>query len=164
MRIAEGLLEERAEQLAIVHLTRRDDVIVVPAHADYGIDLLVHITKAGARTGRIFGVQIAARNVLKPAHNGASQGQDVRISLPFLPAFSDLPFPLCLFVFSMENDEGYYRWILEPSLETGGRPRLVLHEQSFFKKLTKSALDNIVQSVNTWYETKNFQQNENVIS
>jgi hypothetical protein len=155
MKIAEGLLEERAEQLAVVHLTRRDDLVVVPAHADYGIDLLVHIAKAGTRTGRIFGVQIAARNAVKFVHNGASEGQKVSISLPFSPAFSDLPFPLCLFVFSMENDEGYYRWILEPMIEADARPRLVLNEQNFFRKLTKIALDNIVQSVNTWYEARN---------
>ncbi|MFN8492156.1 MAG: DUF4365 domain-containing protein [Caldilineaceae bacterium] len=156
MKLAEGLLEERAEQLAIVHLTRRDDlhVVVTGARYDDGIDLLVHITQNGVKTGRIWGVQVVARKALSFVGNGSSTSYKVNMAMPSVSTFSDLPFPLCQFVFSMENDEGYYRWLLEPVVESSIYSKLLLNEQNSFRRLTKAELDNIVQLVNDWYATR----------
>ncbi|MCB9077452.1 MAG: DUF4365 domain-containing protein [Anaerolineaceae bacterium] len=53
-------ITERAEQLAFIYLSRRDDLVITKQNDDYGIDFLVSIVEAGKYTGRVFGVQIKA--------------------------------------------------------------------------------------------------------
>ncbi|MCB9077447.1 MAG: hypothetical protein H6631_07640 [Anaerolineaceae bacterium] len=79
----------------------------------------------------------------------------LNISEPPVP--EDIPFPLCLFAFAMENDEGYYRWLKEPQFSSDGQPKLALNKVSEFKKLTKAELNHIVSQVNLWYEKKSHQ-------
>lgn len=48
-------VEERADHLALMHLTRRDDLRVVRQHHGSGMDLLVTILNGGLFSGRQFG-------------------------------------------------------------------------------------------------------------
>src|SRR4051794_21937901 len=58
----------RAENLLMVHLTRRDDLIVsVPRSDNTGLDCLVSITKEHRDTGRVFGVILKAGRSLRPS-------------------------------------------------------------------------------------------------
>ena len=52
----------RSEALAIVYLTRRDDLIVSQPQAQGagGLDIIVTITKDGNSSGRMFGVELNA--------------------------------------------------------------------------------------------------------
>src|SRR5688500_11819824 len=53
---------ERAELLAVIHLTRRDDLALDRlASSDSGVDFLVTLVQGGVPTGRMFGVQVNAR-------------------------------------------------------------------------------------------------------
>ncbi len=63
----------------------------------------------------------------------------------------ELPFPLCLFAFTMENDEGFYQWIVEP-IVIDGSPKLRLNRAKELSKLDKAALDRIVVQINQWYD------------
>lgn len=88
----------RSEALAIVSLTRRDDLLVSQQQKDKdtGLDLLVKITKDGNYTGRIFGVQVKAT----VSSSELIQDDDIfklkNQEYNNLKVFRDLPFPVCL--------------------------------------------------------------------
>lgn len=61
-RKMQRLFARRAEDLAFVHLTRRNDLVVNRLDAaNAGVDFLVTVTRGGTPTGRVFGVQVKAR-------------------------------------------------------------------------------------------------------
>lgn len=148
------IFEERTQQLAIVHLTRRDDLVVTAAAEGYGIDLLVTICQDGVRTGRLFGVQLQGYASLTVTANGSLDTYTLNTPPVKTATPTELPFPLCLFLFAMNNDVGYYRWLLEPVLVVGQSPKLLREPQPHFKRLTRSSLDQIVQQVNIWYDAQ----------
>src|SRR3712207_920324 len=96
---------ERARALAFVLLTRRDDLVVKETREENGLDYTVSIKTAGDVGQRPFGVYLAAgvtpvaldsaRDQLKPAVGR------VRSLGPF-------HFPVCVFYFTVKNDQGYY--------------------------------------------------------
>jgi hypothetical protein len=61
------------------------------------------------------------------------------------------PYPVCLFYFTMDDDQGYYSWVAEPAVEAG-QPRLLMHAAPHCRKLDAAALDDIVQKVDHWYD------------
>lgn len=139
---------ERAEALARVYLTRRPDLLVKPEHKDYGVDYIVEIMKNSRPTRRAFGVQVKAR--VAPIVVGAESS---RTTFRFVPDswMAEIPFPLCLFVFTMENDEGFYQWVVDPIITTDG-PKLHLNVHTELRRLDDTALDHIVEQVNSWYD------------
>jgi len=119
-------LDRRAEYLATIHLSRRDDLVITkqPSAENYGFDILVSICQNLKPMGRVFGIQLEALKSLKPFY----QEQYI-------------PFPIYFFVFTMENDEGYYRKMTSPTLN-----------DNLFKRLSFDAIDKIVEEVNLWYD------------
>jgi hypothetical protein len=53
-------LDTRAEYLAIIHLSRRDDLVITkqPDAEEHGFDMLVSICQNQKPTGRVFGIQL----------------------------------------------------------------------------------------------------------
>jgi hypothetical protein len=148
-------LDERAQQLAIVYLSRRSDLAITRRqNSDYGLDFLVSLVKNGEYTGRVFGVEVKARKSLQRIRQASRDTDEIRLDIDSLPAYQDFPFPLCLFVFTMENDEGYYRWIKKPVYDVERESRLLFNESNTFKKLTNKAIGDIVTEVDNWYESK----------
>ena len=139
---------ERAEALALVYLTRRPDLLVKHEDADYGVDYLVEITKNNRPTRRMFGVQVKAR--IAPITESAV-GDREPFHFVSEKWMEELPFPLCLFVFTMENDEGFYRWAVEPVITDTG-PKLRLNAGKELSRLDSAALDRIVAQVDQWYD------------
>ncbi len=150
-------IAQRAEQLAFIYLSRRDDLVITEQNDDYGIDFLVSIVENGKYTGRMFGVQVKARLALEATQKNTLSANSFKLDISESPIPEDIPFPLCLFAFAMKNDEGYYRWLKEPRFNSAGKSELVLNKVSEFKKLTKAELNNIVSQVNLWYEKKPHQ-------
>jgi hypothetical protein len=144
----------RSEALAVVYLTRRDDLIVSQQQKDTGLDLLVTITQDGKSSGRMFGVEVKATasssnliqhdNIFKLKNNQYKNLQSLR----------DLPFPVCLFFFTLDNDQGYYRWILEPITKDENNVALKFNENDELKHLNDQQIDNITAMVNSWYDHK----------
>lgn len=98
-------IDQRAEQVAFVYLSRRDDLLIHRQTNDFLIDYLVTITDNGNYTGKLFGVQVKAQLSIHPKQRGSLV--TLELDLPLIP--EEIPFPLCLFVFSMDTDVGYYR-------------------------------------------------------
>jgi hypothetical protein len=72
-----------------------------------------------------------------------------------LQTFKDLPFPVCLFFFILENDRGYYKWILEPQINEQKQVSLHFNENDELKELNDKEIANIISIVNSWYDHRN---------
>ncbi|WP_413172655.1 DUF4365 domain-containing protein [Anabaena azotica] len=145
----------RSEALAVVYLTRRDDLIVSQQKKGEGVlDFSVTISKDGNYTGRIFGVEVKATVSSSELiqHNDIFKLKNNKYN--HLQVFRDLPFPVCLFFFTLDNDQGYYRWILEPIINEGNNVSLKINENEELKKLNDQEIDNIIVMVNSWYDHK----------
>jgi hypothetical protein len=140
-------IDQRAEQLAFVYLSRRDDLIINKQTHDHLIDYLVTITENGNYTGKMFGVQVKAKVSVQAEQHGSSF--TLELEQPSIPEY--IPFPLCLFVVSMDTDAGYYCWLKEPVLDDTGGSTLVLNRANVFKALTRNEFDNIIDRINQWY-------------
>jgi len=146
---------QRSEALTIMYLTRRDDLIVSrQKEEDRGLDFLVTLLKDGGYSGRLFGVQVKA-TVSNPKLVQRDDIIEIKSALKPLQSLTELPFPVCLFFFTLENDQGYYKWILEPVLEAPKNSKLFFNKSNEFKKLTDEEIANIISVVNSWYDSRN---------
>lgn len=151
----EHLLETRAVQLAVVHLTRRRDVSVTQEPREtrelrtMRTDLLVSLLEEGQDVGQFLAVEVKAaasdEDVLKASRKLSRQGRSVTY----------FPFPICLFVFSMETDQGYWRWVRQPELNPEDKSHLFSVTDVKLSLLTKEALNQILASVREWYQQRN---------
>jgi hypothetical protein len=145
---------QRSEALAIMYLTRRDDLIISrQKEKDRGLDFLVTLLKDGGYRGRLFGVQVKA-TVSTPKLVQRDNIIEIKLNLDSLQSLAELPFPVCLFFFTLENDQGYYKWILEPVIEGQNNSKLFFNNSNNFKKLTGEEIGYLISAVNSWYETR----------
>lgn len=148
-------LTERAKQLAIVYLSRREDLVIrqESAATDSGVDLLVSLTKAGNYTGRVFGVQVKGLQSYKKIRRAPDSGNLV-FDLKQWRFPLELPFPLCLFIFVMEDDTGYYTWLKPPTSNFGKQTSLRFQTTKELKPLATKVIDQMVAEVAEWYESR----------
>jgi hypothetical protein len=145
---------QRSEALAIMYLTRRDDLIISrQKEEERGLDFLVTLLKDGGYSGRLFGVQVKA-TVSTPKLVQRDDIIEIKSALKPLQSLAELPFPVCLFFFTLENDQGYYKWILDPVLEGQSNSKLFFNKSNEFKKLNDDAIGNIISIVNSWYDSR----------
>ena len=145
---------QRSEALAIMYLTRRDDLIVSrQKEEERGLDFLVTLLKDGGYSGRLFGVQVKA-TVSTPKLVQRDDIIEIKSALKPLQSLAELPFPVCLFFFTLENDQGYYKWILEPVFEGHKNSKMLFNGSNEFKKLTDDEIGNIISAVNSWYDSR----------
>jgi hypothetical protein len=145
----------RAEDLAFIHLTRRDDLVVNRVQSpEAGVDFLVTVTRHGEPTGRMFGVQVKARE------GSVRHGDDLDglLGTPRARSVADAPFPFCVFVFTMDDDRGYYGWLKEPVLGARRSPSLRPLSQVGWDELDGAGLTRIVESVDSWYDAQHHPQ------
>jgi hypothetical protein len=145
----ERLIEKRAHALAIMYLTRRDDLTIGEVQEDIGLDLLVHFLPAGKDGVRQFGV--ALRGAWAPVSREEAD-RVLRPSIQRLRRYGPFPFPVCLFFFTMEENQSWYTWVAEPVVAPDGTFRLRLHDSASCKPLDKAAVNEIVGQVDRWYD------------
>ncbi len=118
------------------------------------MSFLVEISKSDSRNGRIFGIQIEATvNNAKVIENH-NKTFEIKQDLPSTDSISELPFPICLFFWTLNNDQAYYKWVLEPIIETQSYPRLLFNQSQVFKRLNNEEIEKIVFTVNNWYDSR----------
>lgn len=146
--------EHRAEALATVYLTRRDDLVVNRVVSPAGAaDFLVELTPEGESTGRVFGVRVRA-------FEHAVHGPD-ELKVPLsgaAAAVSDAPMPYCAFVFTMQDDRGYFSWLKEPATTPRSGPGLKAVREARWSKLDDGGMDRLVARVNAWYDAQHHPQ------
>lgn len=141
---------QRARAMLVMHLTRRDDLIVKESAKETGPDYLVWISKENELPSvRQFGLFLRAsvKTVTMPRLN-----KSLRPQVHALLRGKNFPYPVCLFYFTMQDDQGYYAWIVEPVLTEDGMPQLRRHTDASCAQLDRAALDKIVNQVNAWYD------------
>lgn len=133
------LYAERAELLAVVYLTRREDVLLAHPQTGARFDLLATLLSDGKTTGRAFGVVTSAVDADPPKTNEPDSG------------LRNVPIPVCEFVFAMDSDAGFWRWIRQPddARETG-----LSFSHGDVEPLDNAALEHIVRAVQDWYATR----------
>ena len=145
----EWFVAERTRALAMVLLTRRDDLIVANAPPGVGLQFLVSISRdEGGPSVRQFGVFLRGT---KSAVTAAHLDRVLRPTMQSFLRIGPFPYPVCLFHFTMDDDRGYYSWVAEPALTDDG-PRLLVHDGPHCRPLDTPALDEIVEKVDRWYD------------
>ena len=135
--------------LALMHLTRRKDLVVTNAGRDAGPEYIVSITNGkGERSLRQFGVFL--RGTKSPVTD-EQLNEVLRPTMQSLQRIGPFPYPVCLFHFTMDDDQGYSTWVAEPEVGDD-TPRLLMHEEAHCRKLDRAALDEIVSRVDRWYD------------
>jgi hypothetical protein len=146
-------VQRRAEALAVMHLTRRDDLRISRARwNEPAWDLLVWVTSAATADCR-FGVQV--RGVEEPVSSARELGGEHRAGRGIV---ADPDVPVCLILFSMDDDRGFYRWASEPVVSGKDAPALREPRQARWFDLDAAGLERIVGAVTAWYDAKPKQQ------
>jgi hypothetical protein len=144
---SEWFVTERVTALATVLLTRRKDIAVHQMNRDSGYDLLVELKDQPWE--RRFAV------VLRGAKAAVDEAHANKVLRPFVKGFlrrGQRVLPVCLFFFTMEDDKGYYTWLIEP-VQKDNRFTLQRKEEPDAKLLNSASLDQILERVNKWYDS-----------
>lgn len=116
---------------------------------------MVTIKKLGSYSGRLFGIQVEATASNQELIENNGDGI-VNIPKNFISSDSlaELPFPVCLFFFTLDNDQGYYQWVVEPVIAGKNISKLVLTRTNIFRKLDDKEINDIISTVNNWYDNR----------
>lgn len=143
-------LRERALALAVVHLTRRKDLIVTEETADIGVDLWVTLDRKDRGSHRKFGVELRG---LPPATTAEGARKSLSLSMnSHSLKYGPFPFPVVLFFFTTENSEGWFTWLAEPVVTSAHEFKLAYHSEATCRPLNCKAVDEIVEAVDRWYD------------
>lgn len=159
-------IAERAEALAALFLTRREDLEIIPSgryDRNPSYDLLVRIKTQNPGTDMSFGVEV------KGVRSEKRRGKNSFLVSYAHTELLDAGLPICVFLFAVDDEQGYYRWLLEPEIASDGNARLRFglntpHDTSVqgsrasvrseFDPLTDHAIDSMVALVKEWYQHK----------
>jgi hypothetical protein len=145
----EIITEKRAHALAMMLLTRREDLLIEEVKDDIGLDYIVRFHTQGKEGLREFGIE------LKAHRSAATKEQADRIVRPGMhqvQRYGPFPLPVCLFLFTMENDQGWYTWVAEPIESEDGKPGLRSCDKPDCRPLDNRALKQIIERVDVWYD------------
>jgi hypothetical protein len=148
-RQAQQLMDQRAQALAAVLLLRRDDLRVQEVVNGPGLDLLVHLRPAERGSDRRFGVALRAR--LEAATRDTAD-RFLHAAVRRTAAVGPFSYPVCLFLFTMHETQGWYTWVAEPVVSPDGRAALPHRRKARCEPLTDAAVDEIVSRVNHWWD------------
>ena len=147
--LKERLIGERVRALATMYLTRRSDLHVREVGEDLGYDLIVQIVRGNKSGLRQFGVEL--RGTRSPVSKDHADNV-LRPTLKHLKEYYPFPFPVCVFFFTMDDNQGWYFWAAEPVVSAGGKPTLPLAKAPDCHPLDDAALEEIVQRVDRWFD------------
>jgi hypothetical protein len=137
-----GQVRSRAN---VIH-TRRDDLRVVETKEETGLDLHVSVQREDKPMRLVFGVLL--RGV--PSPMTAEQANKVLgPTLGFFQGLRKFTYPVCLFFFTVRDEQAFFSWLAEPVVNGDG-PKLVLHTQANQVELTDAWLGDVVDRVVAW--------------
>jgi hypothetical protein len=142
-------IAERVRALAVIYLTRREDLIVTDATDGFGVDLWVTLNLDEKEGHRKFGVELRGARTAVTVNNA---DKVLYNSMQRMLRYGPFPFPVVLFFFTMEKNEGWYTWAAEPVVSSSGEFEIVQHGTAFSRPLNSDAIDEIVEAVDRWYD------------
>jgi len=145
----EILIEKRARALTMMLLTRREDLRIEEVNEDIGLDYIVRFHSDGKEGLREFGI------VLKGVWAAVTKEQADKVLRPFprqMKQYGPFLRPVCLFLFTMENDKAWYTWVAEPIDADDGETLLRSCDEPVCQQLDNKALGEIIERVDLWYD------------
>ena len=142
------LIGERARALATIILTRRNDLTVVETKKDTGLDLHIYIDREDKPMRLMFGL------LLRAVPSSVTIEHANKVLRPTIGQFQGMKkftYPVCLFFFTMREDQAFFSWLAEPVISKGA-PKLIHHEQADCVELTDELLDQVVDQIVAWYD------------
>ncbi|MCI0641412.1 MAG: DUF4365 domain-containing protein [Gemmataceae bacterium] len=145
----EVYIEKRVRALTTMLLTRSDNLLIEEVTDDIGQDYIVRFRTPGKEGLREFGIELrgAWTSVTKDHADKV-----LRLALQQVKRYGPFPRPVCLFFFTMENDDAWYTWVAEPNVSQEGKHVLRLRDAPDCQPLDKRALKEIVDRVDLWYD------------
>jgi hypothetical protein len=143
-------VEHRVKALANVFLMSRNSIVTYEVTNFGEVDLLARYLPEGDTYEKLFAVILKGTTQPLPdehhatnfLNSWAKQGYK-RIQL--------FPFPVMILAFSMQNDDGYYAWRLEPTCSLGGAQ--LRYNRSFSpQRANKKGLDSVSKLIDDWYD------------
>ncbi len=159
--------EERALLLARLVLSRRKDVQIITFESpgDAGLDLLIRVPKPGVKlsvgggpksTTEVsvlaeMGIQVKAAS--EPLEDEEAATEYANRDWEDTPSKALHLFPVILMLFSVEDDRGYFSWLMEPSPED--KPGALLSRVSTLdmKRITRDSIDAAINRSLAWYDS-----------
>jgi hypothetical protein len=142
-------VEKRARALALMLLGRREDLLIEEVKDDIGLDYILRFHTNEKEGLREFGIGLkgvgAAMTKDEADQMSRSAMQHLKRRGPFLR-------PVCLFLFSMEDDGAWYTWVAEPVESADGKPVLQLRDEPDCRQLNKKSLNEIIEQVDLWHD------------
>jgi hypothetical protein len=142
-------VEKRVRALALMLLTRREDLFIEEVKDDIGLDFIVRFHTKAKEGLREFGIKLGGSwSTVTKEHIDTAVSpivQEMKRHGPFLR-------PVCVFLFTMENDEGWYAWVAEPIEVADGNALLRYADEPACRPLHKGALKDIIERVDVWYD------------
>lgn len=138
----------QARALATVILLRRADLMIVETKKETGLDFHVQIEREDKAMRLMFGVLL--RGVPTPT---TAQGVN-KVLGPTMAQFQGMrkfTYPVCLFFFTMSDEQPYFAWLAEPVLTDAG-PKLVHHAKADCVELANQILDGAIERIVDWYD------------
>jgi hypothetical protein len=146
-------VEKRAELLAHLVLTRRKDVRVFKFQEseDAGLDLVARLlTPVG--DGEIyptFGIQVMGTD--EPLANERVATKYAMNRWRHRASKGNFLFPIVVLLFSMEGDQGYFSWVMQPDVTNEASPTLTRVSLDM-TRITKASIDEMVEDVVHWFQ------------
>jgi hypothetical protein len=104
------------------------------------------VLKDGVSAGRFFGVQVSGRVDLPDVREIAGE-----LSPQHRNETAAFTIPVCAFLFDVRKNQGFYQWVVEPTLGDGG-PKLNGSDAGQWHKLDERTLRTLVERVAAWYD------------
>jgi len=135
------MIEHRTQALTTVLLTGRNNIEVVSLPELGELDMLCRIVSYGEEAEMPFGV--IQKGTSETLVNERLAESYLNSRFRGLKTAKRYPFPVLIIIFSMQSDDGYYSWRVEPAISNAA-PQLILNERLTCEKATKSGLDSII--------------------
>jgi hypothetical protein len=145
----EIFIDKRARALAMMLLSRHEDLLIEEVKDDIGLDYFVRFHTEGKEGLREFGVALRGG---QPAATKGDADEVLRPALQQMKPYGPFLRPVCLFFFTMENDGGWYTWVAEPIESEDGKPLLRSCAEPDCQQLDNRALKEIIERVDLWYD------------
>ena len=144
----EQFIADYVGALATIVLTRRDDLVITAAKLVPGIDWHVFIQREDKPMRLFFGVIL--RGVDSPmTPDQANTFLDT--SLEQIPGVRKFAYPVCLMMFELQKQTGFFSWLAEPSINDG-EAKLIHHKQVNCVPLTNEVVNHVVEQIVVWYD------------
>ena len=144
----ERFIGSQVQSRANVILTRRDDLQVVETKKQTGLDMHVYVDREDKPMRLVFGVLL--RGV--PSPTTAEQANKILgPTMGFFQGLRKFTYPVCLFFFTIREEQAFFSWLAEPVVNGDG-PKLLHHTQANCVEMTDALLGDVVNRIVAWYD------------